>query len=258
MSESYFLREVMKMALFKKKAPTQEVAVLPTHVAIIMDGNGRWAKKRGLPRTAGHVTGAKVFRNIVRHCEARGIGYVTVYAFSTENWKRPPEEVAAIMNLLRDYLKESLRDFKTEDIRVRFLGDRAPLSEDIRTLMEEAEHSTADKTGMCLNIALNYGGRHELTAAMRAIAQQVEEGTLSSADITEDTISAHLYTAGQPDPDLIVRPSGEHRLSNYLIWQAAYAEYVFMDDILWPDFTAADMDAALAEYARRNRRFGGV
>ncbi len=246
------------MALFKKKASIAQTAVLPTHVAIIMDGNGRWAKKRGLPRTAGHVTGAKVFRNIVRHCEARGIGYVTVYAFSTENWKRPPEEVAAIMNLLRDYLKESLRDFKTENIRVRFLGDRTPLSEDIRMLMEEAEQSTADKTGMCLNIALNYGGRHELTAAMRAIAQKVEKGLLSPADITEDTVSAHLYTAGQPDPDLIVRPSGEHRLSNYLIWQAAYAEYVFMDDILWPDFTAADMDAALAEYARRNRRFGGV
>ena len=246
------------MALFKKKAPVEDAAVLPTHVAIIMDGNGRWAKKRGLPRTAGHVTGAKVFRNIVRHCEARGIGYVTVYAFSTENWKRPPEEVAAIMNLLREYLKESLRDFKTENIRVRFLGDRAPLSEDIRVLMEQAEQSTADKTGMCLNIALNYGGRHELATAMRAIARKVEAGELSSADITEDTVSAHLYTAGQPDPDLIVRPSGEHRLSNYLIWQAAYAEYVFMDDILWPDFTAADMDTALAEYARRNRRFGGV
>lgn len=247
------------MALFKKKTKeTQSPAVLPTHVAIIMDGNGRWAKKRGLPRTAGHVTGAKVFRNIVRHCEARGIGYVTVYAFSTENWKRPPEEVTAIMNLLRDYLNESLQDFTGENIRVRFLGDRAPLSEDIRTLMDEVEQSTAHKTGMCLNIALNYGGRHELTAAMRAMAQQVKEGTLSPDEITEDTVSAHLYTAGQPDPDLIVRPSGEHRLSNYLIWQAAYAEYVFMDDILWPDFTAADMDAALLEYARRNRRFGGV
>lgn len=246
------------MALFKKKRVQEAPAVLPAHVAIIMDGNGRWAKKRGLPRTAGHVTGAKVFRTIVRHCEARGIGYVTVYAFSTENWKRPPEEVAAIMNLLRDYLKESLRDFKTENIRVRFLGDRAPLSEDIRALIEEAEESTAEKTGMCLNIALNYGGRHELVTAMQAIAQKVREGALSPADITEQTVSDHLYTAGQPDPDLIVRPSGEHRLSNYLIWQAAYAEYVFMDDILWPDFTTADMDAALAEYARRNRRFGGV
>jgi len=181
-----------------------------------------------------------------------------VYAFSTKNWKRPPEEVQAIMNLLREYLRESLRDFKKENIRVCFLGDRAPLAEDIRDLIEEAEQSTADKDGMCLNIALNYGGRHELCAAMRAMAEEVQAGTLSPEDITEDVISAHLYTAGQPDPDLIVRPSGEHRLSNYLIWQAAYAEYVFMDDILWPDFTTADMDAALAEYARRNRRFGGV
>ena len=247
------------MALFKKKAeiaPTFDV--LPAHVAIIMDGNGRWAKKRGLPRSAGHVTGAKVFRTIVKHCEVRGVRYVTVYAFSTENWKRPPEEVQAIMNLLRDYLKESLRDFKKENIRVRFLGDRAPLAEDIRDLIEEAEKSTADKDGMCLTIARNYGGRHELCAAMRAMAEEVQAGTLSPADITEEIISDHLYTAGQPDPDLIVRPSGEHRLSNYLIWQAAYAEYVVMDDILWPDFTTADMDAALAEYARRNRRFGGV
>jgi len=247
------------MALLKKKTKAEPAwDVLPTHVAIIMDGNGRWAKKRGLPRTAGHVKGAQVFRTMVKHCEARGVKYMTVYAFSTENWRRPPEEVQAIMNLLREYLKESLRDFKKENIRVRFLGDRAPLAEDIRTLMKEAEESTAHKEGMCLNIALNYGGRHELTAAMREMAQKVQEGTLQPADITEETISAHLYTAGQPDPDLIVRPSGEHRLSNYLIWQAAYAEYVFMDDILWPDFSKADMDAALAEYARRNRRFGGV
>ena len=231
---------------------------LPCHIGIIMDGNGRWAKARGLAREFGHRRGSEVFMDIARYCKQIGIKYLTVYAFSTENWKRPPEEVAAIMNLLRDYLKESLRDFKTENIRVRFLGDRAPLSEDIRVLMDEAEESTAHKTGMCLNIALNYGGRHELTAAMRAMAEKVKAGTLQPEEITEDTVSAHLYTAGQPDPDLIVRPSGEHRLSNYLIWQAAYAEYVFMDDILWPDFTASDMDAALAEYARRNRRFGGV
>ena len=248
------------MALFGKKEPekaTQPV-VLPTHVAIIMDGNGRWAKKRGLPRTAGHVTGAKVFRTIVRHCERRGIRYVTVYAFSTENWKRPPEEVNAIMNLLREYLRESLRDFKKENIRVRFLGDRAPLAEDICALMEQAEASTADKNGMCLNIALNYGGRAELAQAVRQIADRVQAGDLTPAMIDEPTIAQYLYTAGQPDPDLIIRPSGEHRLSNYLIWQAAYAEYVFMDDILWPDFTADDLDAALAEYARRHRRFGGV
>ena len=248
---------------FKKKKPLVAVEdlpreALPTHVAIIMDGNGRWAKKRGLPRYAGHVTGAKVFRTMVKHCEKRGIHTLTVYAFSTENWKRPKEEVDAIMNLLREYLKESLADFQKENIRTRFLGDRAPLAADIRQLMEEAEASTAHKTGMNLNIALNYGGRNELTAAVRDIAAKVASGTLSPEAIGEDTISDYLYTAGQPDPDVIIRPSGEHRLSNYLIWQAAYAEYVFMDDILWPDFTTDDLDAALLEYARRNRRFGGV
>ena len=251
------------MALFKRSAPLSAVEqllpeALPTHIAIIMDGNGRWAKKRGLPRYAGHVTGAKVFRTITKHCERRGIRYLTVYAFSTENWKRPPEEVDAIMNLLRQYLKESLADFKSENIRTRFLGDRAPLAPDICELMAEAEESTAHKTGMCLNIALNYGGRHELTQAMQQMAREVQAGMLSPEDIDEDTVSAHLYTAGQPDPDLILRPSGEHRLSNYLIWQAAYAEYVFMDKILWPDFTPRDLDAALLEYAHRNRRFGGI
>ena len=242
----------------KNKETLPPPQALPVHVAIIMDGNGRWAKKRGLPRYAGHVTGAKVFRTIVKHCEKRGIRHLTVYAFSTENWKRPQEEVDAIMNLLREYLKESLADFQKENIRTRFLGDRAPLAEDIRQLMDEAEACTAHKDGMCLNIALNYGGRHELTEAMRAIARKVAAGEIAPDDVTEDVITAHLYTAGQPDPDVIVRPSGEHRLSNYLIWQAAYAEYVFMDDILWPDFSPADMDAALAEYARRQRRFGGV
>ena len=248
---------------FKKKQPILTVMelspeALPKHVAIIMDGNGRWAKKRGLPRYAGHVTGARVFRTIVKHCEKRGIHTLTVYAFSTENWKRPKEEVDAIMNLLREYLKESLADFQKENIRTRFLGDRAPLAEDIRQLMTKAETSTAHKTGMNLNIALNYGGRHELTAAVKQIAEQVKAGVLQPEAIDEDTIGQNLYTAGQPDPDVIIRPSGEHRLSNYLIWQAAYAEYVFMDDILWPDFTTDDLDAALVEYARRNRRFGGI
>ena len=245
---------------WRKKKTTVELTadLLPTHVAIIMDGNGRWAKKRGLPRYAGHVTGARVFRTMVKHCEKRGIHTMTVYAFSTENWKRPQEEVDAIMNLLREYLKESLADFKDENIRVCFLGDRAPLAEDICELMAEAEECTAHKTGMCLNIALNYGGRHELTTAIQQIARRVQEGTLQPEDIDEECVSSHLYTAGQPDPDVIIRPSGEHRLSNYLIWQAAYAEYVFMDDILWPDFTTDDLDEALLEYARRNRRFGGV
>ncbi len=247
---------------FKKQAPPAIESLppeaLPVHIAIIMDGNGRWAKQRGLPRYAGHVTGAKVFRTITKHCEKRGIRYLTVYAFSTENWKRPQKEVDAIMDLLRDYLKESLADFKTENIRTRFIGDRTVLAPDIQALMAEAEESTAHKTGMTLNIALNYGGRLELTQAMVQMAREVQAGTLSPEEIDETTVERHLYTAGQPDPDLILRPSGEYRLSNYLIWQAAYAEYVFMDDILWPDFKPDDLDAALLEYARRNRRFGGI
>ncbi len=248
------------MRFFRRNRPEQEPAPvhIPVHIGIIMDGNGRWAKKRGLPRQAGHAAGARVFRTITKECEKRGIRYLTVYAFSTENWKRPAEEVDGIMNLLRDYLKESLRDFKKENIRTRFIGDFEPLAPDIRALMEEAEQSTRDKTGMTLNIAINYGGRHEIAQAARRLAQDVRAGVLKVEDIDEEQLASRLYTCGQPDPDLILRPSGEYRLSNFLIWQSAYAEYVFMDDILWPDFSAADLDRAIAEFSRRQRRFGGV
>ncbi len=241
------------MSLFKKRQTLVSEEYLPQNVGIIMDGNGRWAKKRGLPRTAGHVTGAKVFRNIAKYCDRRGIKVLTVYAFSTENWKRPQAEIDSIMNLLRDYLKESLSDFKHENIVTRFIGDRTQLAEDIQALMAEAEESTADKTGMILNIAINYGGRAEIVNAVKTM---VAEG-VKPEDITEQTLEQHLYTAGQPEVDLILRPSGEYRLSNYLIWQCAYAEYVFMD-VLWPDFTEQDLEKAFTEYARRNRRFGGV
>lgn len=246
------------MGLFSKRQPsTPETTAMPAHLGIIMDGNGRWAKKRGLPRQAGHVTGAKVFRTIAKHCEKRGIGTVTFYTFSTENWKRPAEEVDAIMNLLREYLKESLADFAKENIRTRFIGDRAVLAPDIQELMAQAEESTAHKTGMVLNIAINYGGRAELTTAARRIAEEVQAGTLKPDDVDEACLANRLYTAGQPEVDMILRPSGEYRLSNFLIWQCAYAEYVF-DDILWPDFTTKDLDRALAAYAGRHRRFGGV
>ena len=246
------------MPLFRKKTPdVVPPAVLPEHIGIIMDGNGRWAKKRGLPRRAGHGYGAQTFRTIAKHCEKRGIRYLTVYAFSTENWKRPQEEINAIMNLLRDYLKESLADFRSENIRTRFVGNLDPLAADIRELMREAEEVTREKTGMVLNIAVNYGGREEIAQAARRLAREVGEGRLSPEEIDEQALSSFMYTAGQPDPDLILRPSGEYRTSNFLLWQSAYAEYVFMD-ILWPDFKPADLDAALAEYARRNRRFGGV
>ncbi len=243
----------------KKKtgAPEPTPRLVPQNLGIIMDGNGRWAKKRGLPRQAGHVTGAQVFRKITKYCEKCGVKYLTVYAFSTENWKRPREEVDAIMNLLRQYLKESLADFQQENIRTRFIGDRSALAEDILELMQEAEQTTAHKTGMTLNIALNYGGQQELTAAAQTLARRVQSGEITPEDINEEMLGAALYTEDQPPVDLILRPSGEYRLSNFLIWQSAYAEFVFMD-VLWPDFTEADLERAFEEYARRNRRFGGV
>ena len=244
--------------MFKRKKTT-EVAPrkIPTNLGIIMDGNGRWAKKRGLPRTAGHVTGAQVFRKITKYCEKCGVEYLTVYAFSTENWRRPQDEVDSIMNLLRQYLKESLADFQNENIVVRFIGNRDELAQDIRDLIEEAEESTAHKTGMTLNIALNYGGQQEIVYAARRLAQQVFDGTLMPDAIDEKVLEEALYTEKQPPVDLILRPSGEYRLSNFLIWQSAYAEYVFMD-VLWPDFKESDLDRAFEEYARRDRRFGGV
>ena len=241
----------------RKKKTTEAPRKIPVNLGIIMDGNGRWAKKRGLPRQAGHVTGARVFRNITKYCEKCGVRYLTVYAFSTENWRRPQAEVDAIMNLLRQYLKESLADFQQENIVVRFIGNREELAQDIQDLIREAEQSTAHKDGMTLNIALNYGGQQEIAAAARKLAEQAVVGEIAPAAIDESMLEQALYTEDQPPVDLILRPSGEYRLSNFLIWQSAYAEYVFMD-VLWPDFKEADLDRAFEEYARRDRRFGGV
>ena len=238
------------MKLFRNRKIKERV--LPEHIAIIMDGNGRWAKKRSLPRSAGHAAGAKTFKTIARYCNKIGLKYLTVYAFSTENWKRPPEEIDGIMNLLRDYLKDA-ENFKQENIRVKFIGDPTPLADDIKQLMKKDEDGSADATGLKLNIAINYGGRDELVHAVRRIA---EEG-LSPDEITEDEISGRLYTACMPDPDFIIRPSGEYRLSNFLLWQSAYAEYWF-SDILWPDFKPRHLEQAIDDYNRRNRRFGGV
>ena len=238
------------MPIFKKNSSAERP--LPRHIAIIMDGNGRWAKKRGLPRSAGHAAGAKTFKDIARYCNKIGLEYLTVYAFSTENWKRPPEEVEGIMNLLRDYLKDA-ENFKDENIKVRFIGDRTPLADDIKALMIKDEEGSAEATGLNLNIAINYGGRDEIVKAARAL---VSEG-LSPDEIDENALSARLYTAGMPDPDFIIRPSGEYRLSNYLIWQSAYAEYWF-SDILWPDFKPRHLEQAIDDYNRRNRRFGGL
>ena len=225
-------------------------------IGIIMDGNGRWAKKRGLPRTKGQKKGAQVFQDITDYCQELGVACVTVYAFSTENWKRPFEEVSTIMKLFGEYLIKAF-DYKSRDVRIVFLGDRTALQPRHQELMEEIERDTAHKTGMILNIAINYGGRQEITAAARELAALVQKGELKPEEITEQMLSDHMYTRGQKDPDFILRPSGEKRLSNFMLWQAAYSELVEMD-VLWPDFTKEHLDMAIEEFNRRNRRFGGL
>ena len=240
------------MSLFKRKRKPNTDLVMPCHIAIIMDGNGRWAKNRSLPRTAGHAAGSKKFKEIARYCNKIGVKYLTIYAFSTENWRRPKEEVEAIMNIFRDYLKDSA-NFKSENIMLKFIGDRNGMPEDIVKLMAQAEFDSKDATGLRVYMAINYGGRDELVHALRDI---VSEG-IKPDDITEDTISSHIYTKDYPDPELIIRPSGEYRLSNFLIWQSAYSEFWF-SNVLWPDFTTNDLDRAIEDYNKRNRRFGGV
>ena len=236
--------------LFKKKKELP--IILPTHIGIIMDGNGRWAKKRGLPRTAGHSSGAKTFQKIARYCNKIGIKYLTVYAFSTENWKRPKDEVDAIMKLLHDYLVDSV-NFQDENIKVKFLGDLTMLDDELNRLIEKAEDDSKDATGLHLNIALNYGGRDEIIRTVRKMAERGD----NLSELTESVLSENLYTAGIPDTDLIIRPSGEYRLSNFLIWQSAYAEYWFTDR-LWPDFSEKDIDEAIFAFSQRDRRYGGT
>ena len=239
-----------------KKRKAETTRVLPQHIGIIMDGNGRWAKKRGLPRSAGHKVGAETFRKITKYCSKIGVRYLTVYAFSTENWKRPMEEVSFLMNLFEQYLNEALRDFQEENIKIKFLGDKSGFSPNLQKLINDVEQTSSSKTGMTLNIAMNYGGRDELVKAVKEISADVKSGVLDVEKINADVISERLYTAGQPEPDLIIRPSGEFRLSNFLLWQGAYSELVFMN-VLWPDFSEKDLDLAIDEYSNRNRRFGG-
>lgn len=245
------------MGLFFQKNRKNSLEVdynrIPEHIAIIMDGNGRWARKRGMPRTVGHSAGAETFRMIGNFCKEIGVRYLTVYAFSTENWKRPQEEVDAIMSLLEKYLNEVIRDAQKNGIRLKFLGDLNPIAPELRKLCYDAERATAEFTACQSNICLNYGGRDEIVHAVRACA---EDG-LDLSCITEDDISAHLYSAGIPDPDLVIRPSGEIRTSNFLMWQSAYSEYYFTD-VLWPDFSKDELLHAIAVYQHRSRRFGGV
>ena len=230
---------------------------LPRHIAIIMDGNGRWAKRRGLPRTAGHKVGAEVFRTIATYCKDLGIDYLTVYAFSTENWKRPKDEVNTIMRLLKRYLLEAIDTMARDNIRLRFLGDLTELPQELQDLAARTNAISATLDGFQANICLNYGGRDEILRAARQFARECAAGERTPEQLDTALFERHLFSAGLPDPDLIIRPGGEKRVSNFLLWQCAYAEFIFTDT-LWPDFKKEDLDAALLEYQHRQRRYGGI
>ena len=241
------------MGLFQKNGYTAgqgDMSRLPRHIAIIMDGNGRWAKKRGLPRTAGHKIGAETFRDIAAYCRELGVEYLTVYAFSTENWKRPKDEVDTIMGLLEQYLQEAINTMKKDQIRLRILGDATALSPKLQRMIDEANTVSSRNTGFQANICLNYGGRAEIRQAARLCAENGEEWT-------EENFEKYLWSHDIPDPELIIRPSGELRLSNFLLWQCAYSEFYFCDT-LWPDFDRKELDKAIIDYQRRDRRFGGI
>ncbi|MGQ7791913.1 isoprenyl transferase [Faunimonas sp. B44] len=230
---------------------------LPRHVAIIMDGNGRWARARGLPRVEGHRRGVEVVRRAVRYAGTRGIEVLTLFSFSSENWSRPEAEIQDLLNLLRFFIRRDLAELKQNGVRVRVIGERASLPEDIRELIALAEAETAENSALQLQVAFNYGARDEIVRAARRIAERVAAGEMRPQDISQDVFKAHLDTGGMPDPDLVIRTSGEKRISNFLLWQAAYAEFVFLP-VLWPDFGDPDFEAALREFAGRERRFGGV
>lgn len=243
--------------IFKKSQPAlrSDIERLPDHVAIIMDGNGRWAKSRGLPRTAGHKKGADTLRNVLNACRAAGVHYLTIYAFSSENWKRPSDEISDLMQLLRHYLQQELETLHENKVRLRFIGDLTQLDKDILSSIDEAVELTSRNSEFNLTVALSYGSRQEIVRAMRKLAVQVEAGTLKAEAITEDTISQALDTAELPEPDLLIRTGGEQRLSNFLLWQSAYTEFYFTP-ILWPDFETAHFMQALEDYAGRERRYG--
>lgn len=249
----------MKIFNFKKNQKGIQIDYenLPQHIGVIMDGNGRWAKKRGLPRSAGHSAGADTLKKIVTECNKMGIKYITVYAFSTENWKRPKDEVDYLMNLLMDYLVNAKTTLAGENVVIKAIGSRKELSDELCRQIEKTEEFTKDNDGIVMNIALNYGSREEITKAVKEICADVSDGRILKDDIDAELISKHLYTANQPDPDLIIRTSGEQRISNFLLWQLAYSELWFCDK-LWPDFSVADLHQAIIDFQSRNRRYGGV
>ena len=232
-------------------------AKLPLHVGIIMDGNRRWAKSHGLPASAGHSSGAKVFENIAKYANNLGLKHLTVYAFSTENWKRSKTEISALMFLFKKYLKKSMREFSNENMKVKFLGDISSFSKDIQDLIRTIEFETKDRTGVNLNIAMNYGSRNEITSAVKKIAEKILRNEISVEDINENTLQENLYTCDQPDIDFVIRTAGEKRLSNFMLWQSAYAEF-YSTEVLWPDFSPEEFNKAIDEYFRRTRRFGGA
>ena len=237
-------------------AGKREDSRVPRHIAIILDGNGRWAKKRGLPRTAGHAVGAETFRKIATYCREIGVEYLTVYAFSTENWRRPENEVSTIMKLLGNYLQEAIDTMEREHIRMKVLGDLEALSPELQEMVAKTDEISRRYEGSQVNICLNYGGRDEILHAARRYARDYAEGR-ADENITEEGFASYLYSAGIPDPDLLIRPGGELRLSNFLLWQCAYAEFYFTD-VLWPDFTPEELDRAIEAFNARNRRYGGV
>ncbi len=241
----------------KQKSYTIDPNNIPAHIGIIMDGNGRWAAKRGLPRSAGHRAGAETLKKIVKYCNKIGVKSITAYAFSTENWNRPQKEVDALMELLYNYLQQVEEQFAGTNVILKVIGDQTPLSDKIKDAIVYAENYTKDNTGIILNVALNYGGRNEIVEATRLALTNIKNGSITEADITEDYMSSLMYTKDAPDVDLIIRPSGELRLSNFLLWQSAYAELWF-DDINWPDFSEKDLDRAILSYQMRDRRFGRV
>lgn len=244
------------MGLFKKK-PNVTDRPVPTHIAIVMDGNGRWARKRGLPRTAGHKVGAEAFRTIANYAKSIGLKYLSVYTFSTENWKRSEEEVNAIMELLEKYLRELIRDMDKNRVRFCFFGDLSRLSPQLQEEARIAAEESKKYAGVQVNFCLNYGGRAEIIRAAQAFAKDCADGRRDPAELTEENFNDYLYSAGVPDPELVIRPGGELRTSNFLLWQSAYAEYYFTD-VLWPDFGPKELEKAIAAYNGRNRRFGGA
>lgn len=247
----FFLRKKKIGAVLENKDK------IPVHIAIVMDGNGRWARKRGLPRKAGHREGANTLKRIVTECDAIGIRYLTAYAFSTENWNRPKEEVDALMSLLLEFLKNADRELAGKNIRILVIGDTDKLSEEIRNEIARVVRNTSANTGLTLVIALNYGSRCEIASAASRLAKDVKEGRIDPEDINEELFSEYLYTRGIPDPDLVIRPSGENRLSNFLLWQSSYSEFWY-SNVLWPDFTKDDLLEAISDYQKRNRRYGGL